>query len=52
MTTLRRKKGHEKEFHDESACDRLIRCYGILNVSGYERFRSFCSYRKARNGII
>ncbi len=43
MTNFKEEKGHEKEFHDESACYRIILSNGILTCSYYQCINSSCS---------
>ena len=43
MTKFKEEKGHEKEFHDESACYRLVFGDGVLTVSCYKCNNRSCS---------
>lgn len=43
MTKFKEEKGHEKEFHDESVSYGIISGNGVLTVSSYKCFCSFCS---------
>lgn len=45
MTKIKEEKGHEKEFHDESACYWLIFSNGILNGSSYKCNNCICCFK-------
>lgn len=43
MTNFKEEKGHEKEFHDESACYRIILGNGILTDGCFKCIYCICS---------